>query len=70
MAYTLLFVVKKMCVAFANANAKATHIFSAKNNCELNIVLTRTVNILTINKLVKLMMLWTTGPSSNKLSEY
>ena len=50
-----------MWVAFAIA--KATHIFfSAKNTCELDIVLTRTVNILTTNKLVKLKMLWTTGP--------
>ena len=28
---------------------------------ELAIVLTRTVNILTANKLIKLTMLWTTG---------
>ena len=34
----------------------------SKNTCELDIVLTRTVNILTTNDLVKLMMLWTTGP--------
>ena len=47
---------EKMWVAFA------FHIFS-KNNCELDIVLTRTVNILTTNELVKLTMLWTTGPS-------
>ena len=38
-----------------------SHFFS-KNTCELDIVLTRTVNILTTNELVKLMMLWTTGP--------
>ena len=38
-----------------------SHFFS-KNICETNIVLTRTVNILTTNKLVKLTMLWTTGP--------
>ena len=60
MAYTLIFLLKKMWVAFAFA--KATHIFSAKNNCELDILLTRTVIILTINELVKLTMLWTTGP--------
>ena len=30
--------------------------------CELDIVLTRTVNILTTNELVNLTMLWTTGP--------
>ena len=49
-----------MWVAFAFA--KATHIFSAKNTCELDIVLTTTVNILTTNELVKLTMLWATGP--------
>ena len=38
-----------------------SHFFS-KNTCELNIVLSRTVNILTTNELVKLMMFWTTGP--------
>ena len=50
-----------MWVAFANF-PKATHIFSAKNTCELDAVLTRTVNNLTINELVKLTKLWTTGP--------
>ena len=34
-----------------------TNIFAEKNTCELDIVLTRTVNILTTNKLVKLTML-------------
>ena len=38
-----------------------SHFFS-KNTCEIDIVLTRTVNILTTNELVKLMMLWTSGP--------
>ena len=38
-----------------------SHFFS-KNICELDIVLSRTVNILTTNELVKLTMLWTTGP--------
>ena len=51
---------EKMWVAFAFA--KATHIFFSKNSCELNTVLPRTVNILTTNELIKLMMLWTTGP--------
>ena len=51
---------EKMWVAFAFA--KATHIFFSKNTCELDIVLTRTVNILTTNELVKLMTLQTTGP--------
>ena len=40
-----------------------SHFFS-KNTCELAIILIRTVNILTTNKLVKLTMLWTTGPWS------
>ena len=61
MAYTLINIfAEKMCVAFAFA--KATRIFFSKNTGELDIVLTRTVNILTTNKLVKLTMLWTTGP--------
>ena len=37
------------------------HIFQQKNTCELDIVLTRTVNIFTSNELVKLTTLWTTG---------
>ena len=41
--------------------------FFNKNSCELDIVLTRTVNILTTNKLVKLMTFWTTGPRSGAL---
>ena len=49
-----------MWVAFAFA--KATHIFSEKNTCEVDIVVTRTVNILTTKELVKLTMLWTAGP--------
>ena len=51
---------EKMWVAFAFA--KATHIFFSKNTCELDIVFNRTVNILTTYNLVKLTMLWTTGP--------
>ena len=47
-----------MWVAFA----KATHIFFSKSTCELDIVLTRTVNILTTNELIKLTILWTIGP--------
>ena len=38
-----------------------SHFFN-KNTCELDIVCTRTVNILTTNELIKLKMLWTTGP--------
>ena len=41
-----------------------SHFFS-KNTCELDIILTRPVNILTTNGPVKLTMLWTTGPSPN-----
>ena len=44
-----------------------SHFFS-KNACELDIVLTRTVKILTTNELVKLRMLWTTGPWSSESS--
>ena len=40
-----------------------SHFFS-KNTAELDIVLTRTVNILTTNELVTITMLWATGPWS------
>ena len=60
MAYMLIFLLKKMWVAFAFA--KATHIFFSKNTCKLDIVLTRTVNILTTNELVKLTTLEQLGP--------
>ena len=60
MADTLIFFSENMWVAFASA--KATHIFFSENNCELDTVLTRIVNILTTNEFVKLTMLWTTGP--------
>ena len=60
MAYMQIFLLKKMWVAFAFA--KATHIFSAKYMWIR--LLTRTVNTLTTNKLVKLTMLWTTGSRS------
>ena len=53
MAYKLKMLLKK----------KSDSYFFGKNTCELNIVLTRTVNILITNELVKLTMLWTTGPS-------
>ena len=43
--------------------AKATHIFSAKNIRILYIESARTVNEMTLNKLVKLTTLWTTRPS-------
>ena len=48
--------------------AKATHIFVSKNTCELDIVLTRIVNILSTNEHVKLTTLWTTGTWFPKLS--
>ena len=54
MAYMLIFLlenVSSFCIC-----KSYSHFFS-KNTCELDIVLTRTVNILTTNKLVKLMML-------------
>ena len=43
-------------------SAKATHIFSAKNIRILCIKSAKTVNEMTLNELVKLMTLWTTGP--------
>ena len=45
-------------------SAKATHIFSAKNIRLLNIESAKTVNEMTLNELVKLTTLWTTGPST------
>ena len=44
-------------------NAKATHIFSAKNIRILCIESAKTVNEMTVNEIVKLTTLWTTGPS-------
>ena len=45
-------------------SAKATHIFSAKNIRILYIEFAKTVNEMTLNELVKLTTLWTTGPWS------
>ena len=45
-------------------SAKATHIFSAKNIKILCIESAKTVNEMTLNELVKLTTLWTTGPCS------
>ena len=42
--------------------AKATHIFSAKNIKILYIDSAKIFNEMTLNELVKLTMLWTTGP--------
>ena len=44
-------------------SAKATHILSAKNIKILYIESAKTVNEMTLNELVKLTTLWTTGPS-------
>ena len=46
-------------------SAKATHIFSAKNIRILHIKSAKTVNKMTLNELVKLTMLWTTGPCTS-----
>ena len=43
-------------------NAKVTHIFSAKNIRILYIESAKIVNEMTLNELVKLTTLWTTGP--------
>ena len=43
-------------------SAKATHIFSAKNFRKLYIESAKTVSEMTLNELVKLTTLWTTGP--------
>ena len=43
-------------------SAKATHIFSAKNFWKLYIESSKIVNEMALNELVKLTMLWTTGP--------
>ena len=48
----------KMWVAFA----KATHIFSAKNIWILYIESAKTANEMTLNELVNVKTLWTTGP--------
>ena len=46
----------------SSCSAKATHIFSAKMIRLLYIESAKTVNEMTINELVKLTTLWTTGP--------
>ena len=57
------FLLKKMWVANF-CSSKATHIFSAKNIRILYIESAKTVYEMTLNELVKLMTLWTTGPWS------
>ena len=54
MQYKLIFLLKKC--------AKLPTFFQQEKKWELDTVLARTVNILTTNELVKLTMLWTTGP--------
>ena len=54
------FLLKKMWVAFVSV--KATHIFSVKIFRILCIESAKTVNKMTLNELVKLTTLWTTGP--------
>ena len=52
-------------------SAKATHIFSAKNIRILYIESAKTVNKMTLNELIKLTTLWTTGPrSANRSSTW
>ena len=51
-------------------SAKATHIFSAKNIRILYIESAKTVNEMTLNELVKLTMLWTTGPCMTTILIY
>ena len=53
----LIFLLEKKWNAVAS-----TLTFFSKNTCELDNVLTRTLNILTTKKPVKLTMLWTTRP--------
>ena len=48
--------------------AKATHMFSAKNIKILYIESAKTVNEMTLNELVTLTTLWTTGPRSPHIS--
>ena len=56
----LKFFAEKMWVAFAVQ--KLLTFFSAKNIRMLYIESAKTVNEMTLNELVKLTMLWTTGP--------
>ena len=60
MAYTLIFFAEKNVSSFCIC--KSYSHFLSKNTFELDIVFTRTVNILTTNQLFKLTMLWTTVP--------
>ena len=55
---------------FAEKMWVATHIFSAKNIRILCFESAKTVNEMTLNELVKLTTLWTTGPWKTPLLEY
>ena len=59
MAYKLIFLLKK-------CECLATHIFPAKIPVNLVMYLLEQLTFLTANELVKLTMLWTTGPMSLK----
>ena len=63
----------KLMMSLVNVSLKLwcksySHFFS-KHTCELDIVVTRTVNILTTNELVKITRLWTTGPWSTFMGD-
>ena len=60
------FLLKKNVSSFCIA--KATHIFSAKNIWILYIESAKTVNEMTLNELVKLTTLWTTGPCTSTMT--
>ena len=57
----LIFFAEKMWVAFA-VQKLLTFFFSAKNISILYIESAKTINEMTLNELVKLTTLWTTGP--------
>ena len=61
MANTLTFLLKKNVSSFCIANA-SSHFFAAKNINVFENTLATTVNEFVINELVRLTMLWTTGP--------
>ena len=52
----------KMWIDLSLAKTNMLLTFFSKSTCKLDIVLTRTFNILTTNELIKLTILWITGP--------
>ena len=52
----------KYAETFCWKNVSSSHIFSAKNINILYIESAKTVNKMTLNELIKLTILWTTGP--------